>query len=183
MSEGKTAHKFQIFRRKDAQGLMETGAMTVEPYNDVQREWIGKAKDAGLLEGDCVEVLCDLPGFHLTYVWFKKAYPLPLHSHDTDCLYYIIAGNLRMGTETLGAGDSFFVPADVPYVYTPGDTGVEVLEFRTAAHFNMLNLSKGEGYWRKAVETLRANRADWAVAVPPSQAGAAGEAPEKDMAR
>ena len=74
-----------------------------------------------------------------------------------------------MGTETLGAGDGFFVGAGVPYSYRPGDDGVEVLEFRTAPHFNMLNLARGEGFWRKAVESLTANREEWARAVPPSE--------------
>ncbi|MFC4595474.1 cupin domain-containing protein [Sphingobium tyrosinilyticum] len=169
MSEIKGKPTFQIFRAKDAPGLMETGHMKVEPYTDLQREWMVKARDAGLLEGDYLKVLFDIPGFNLTYAWLKKEYPLALHSHDCDCLYYIIAGDVRMGTATLGAGDGFFVPAGVPYQYTPGKRGVEVLEFRTVSHFNMVNLSKGEGYWRNAVESLMANREDWAAAVPPSQ--------------
>lgn len=168
MSDADTPRKFEIFRFKDAPGLMETGCMTLEPYTDLQKEWLGKAMDAGLLAGDRLKVLFDVPGFSLTYAWLKKEYPLPLHSHDSDCLYYIVAGDLRMGTETLGPGDGFFVPSSVPYTYTPGDNGVEVLEFRTQSTFNMLNLSKGEGFWRKAVDTLLANREAWAEAVPPS---------------
>ena len=42
-----------------------------------------------------------VPGFGLTHVWFKEGYALPLHSHDCDCLYYVIAGSLKMGTEEL----------------------------------------------------------------------------------
>lgn len=175
MSEPETSPGFRIFRGKDAPGLVESGHMRIEPYTDLQREWVRKSIDAGLLEGDELKVLCDVPGFHLTYAWLKKDYPLALHSHDSDCLYYVIAGDLRMGTETLVAGDSFFVPAGVPYSYRPGENGVEVLEFRTTSRFNMLNLSKGEGFWRKSVESLLANREDWADAVRPSalvQAGA-----------
>ncbi|MFC4595671.1 cupin domain-containing protein [Sphingobium tyrosinilyticum] len=169
MSEQGSKSKFQIFRAEDAPGLMESGHMKVEPYTDLQRQWVVKAKEAGLLEGDQLKVLLDIPGFNLTYAWLKKEYPLPLHSHDSDCLYYIIAGDVRIGTERLGAGDGFFVPAGVPYQYTPGEDGVEVLEFRTVSQFNMLNLSKGEGFWRKAVDSLNATQDDWAQAVPPSK--------------
>jgi mannose-6-phosphate isomerase-like protein (cupin superfamily) len=169
VSEVKAKAKFQIFRAKDAPGLMETGHMNVEPYTDLQRQWVVKAKEAGLLEGDHLKVLIDIPGFNLTYAWLKKEYPLALHSHDCDCLYYIIAGDVRIGSEILGAGDGFFVPAGVPYRYAPGERGVEVLEFRTVSQFNMVNLSKGEGYWRKAVDSLNVIRDGWATAVPPSK--------------
>jgi hypothetical protein len=161
--------RFTIFRASDAPGLMEVGHMAVGPYTDLQREWVTKAKEVGLLDGDVVKVLCDLPGFHLTYAWLKAHYPLPLHSHDADCLYYILAGDLRMGTEQLGPGDGFFVPAETAYAYTPGDQGVEVLEFRTASRFNMLNLAKGERFWAKAVETIAAHSESWRTAEPPSR--------------
>ena len=102
MSEEPDLKRMQIFRADDAKGLMEAGCMTLDPYTPVQREGMTKVMDAGYLEGDEVNVLVNIPGFSLTHVWFKKDYPLPLHSHDADCLYYIIAGSLRMGTEELG---------------------------------------------------------------------------------
>lgn len=160
--------RFAVFRKRDAPGLLEAGHMSIEPYTPLQREWVGRAKDAGLLNGDELRVLVDVPGFHLTYAWLKRDYPLPLHSHDSDCLYHIVAGTLRMGSEDLAAGDSFFVPAGVPYTYRPGPEGVEVLEFRTCRQFNMLNLSKGEGFWSAAVETLKHVAPEWRVAKPPS---------------
>ena len=75
---------------------------------------------------------------------------------------------IRIGTEELGARDSFFVPGGVPYTYRPGPDGVEVLEFRHATHFNFVNLSKGEAFWNKATETVSANREGWRTAKPPS---------------
>jgi mannose-6-phosphate isomerase-like protein (cupin superfamily) len=114
--------------------------------------------------------LCDIPGFSLTQAWLKRDYPLPLHSHDSDCLYYIVAGTLTMGTEALGPRDSFFVPAGVPYSYRPGPNGVEVLEFRQATQFNFLNLAKGEAWWTKAVATVADNVAHWRTARRPSDA-------------
>ena len=76
--------KFQIFRAADAPGLMETSCMTVEPFTPDQRAGMDKVLQAGYLEGDTVKVLCNVPGFSLTHVWFKKGYPLPLHSHDAE---------------------------------------------------------------------------------------------------
>ena len=160
--------RFQIFRAKNAPGLMEAKCMSVEPFTPVQREGMDKALAAGYLEGDEIKELCQLPGFSLTHVWFKEGYALPLHSHDCDCLYYIIAGSLRMGNEELGPRDSFFVPADVPYTYKPGPEGVEVLEIRHANTFNFVNLAKGEGFWNRAAEQTAQHREASTTAQRPS---------------
>ncbi len=162
------ASKFQIFRAADAKGLMEEGCMTVEPLTPVQREGMDKLVAAGFMDGDEVKVLVNLPGFSLTHVWFKKDYPLPLHSHDVDCLYYIIAGSIKLGTETLGERDSFFIPAGVPYTYRPGPNGAELLEFRHATHFNFVNMAKGEAFWTKAAEIAASSREDWKAAARPT---------------
>jgi len=158
---------FRIFRAADAPGLMEAGCMTVEPFTPVQRAGMDKVLAEGYLEGDEIRVLVDIPGFSLTHVWFKAGYALPLHSHDADCLYYIIAGTIRLGTEELGPRDSFFIPADVPYTYKPGPDGVEVLEIRQAGTFNFVNLAKGAGFWDKAAEQTAASRDAWKTAQRP----------------
>lgn len=160
--------KFQIFRAADAKGLMEAGCMSIEPYSDIQRAGTDKLLSTGLLEGEEIRVLVNVPGFSLTHAWFKSGYPLPLHSHDSDCLYYIIAGTIRLGSEDLGPRDAFLVPADVPYTYKAGPDGAEVLEFRHAAHFNFLNLAKGQGFWDKAADTVAHNLEAWRNAVPPT---------------
>lgn len=162
---------FTIFRAKDAPGLMQSGCMKMAPITEVQRSGLKSAVAAGYTDGDEVKILVSLPGFSLTHAWLKKDYPLALHSHDSDCLYYIVAGSLKLGTEQLGPRDSFFVPADVPYTYRPGPDGVEVLEFRHAPQFNFVNLSKSEAFWEKAVETITKNREDWRSAKPPSAKG------------
>ena len=162
------ASKFQIFRAADAKGLMEEGCMSIEPFTPVQRAGMDKLVAAGFMDGDEVKVLVNLPGFSLTHVWFKKDYPLPLHSHDVDCLYYIIAGSIKLGIETLGERDSFFIPAGVPYAYRPGADGAELLEFRHATHFNFVNLAKGEAFWTKAAEIAAQSREDWKTAARPT---------------
>lgn len=169
MSEPETGTaSFEIFRAADAKGLMELGCMTVEPYTPIQREGVNKAITAGYLDGEEVRVLTNLPGFSLTHAWLKVDYPLPLHSHDSDCLYYIIAGSIYLGTEMLGPRDTFFVPAGVPYSYKPGPEGVELLEFRHATQFNFLNLAKGAGFWEKAAETAASRHEEWQHAARPS---------------
>ncbi|HEX7820195.1 MAG TPA: hypothetical protein VF463_06205 [Sphingobium sp.] len=160
---------FKIYRAKDAPDLVETGAMTMEAMNDIQRSGLKKMVEVGYLHGDDVQMLVDLPGFSLAHAWLKKSYPLLLHSHDSDCLYYVVAGSLKLGTEELGPRDCFFVPANVPYTYKPGPEGVEVLEFRHTGNFNFLNLSKGAAFFEKAAETVAANVEDWKVATRPSQ--------------
>lgn len=159
---------FRIFKAADAKGLMEEGCMTVEPFTPTQRAGMDKVLASGYLDGDEVKVLCNLPGFSLTHVWFKPDYPLPLHSHDADCLYYIIAGSIRLGSEELGPRDTFFVPTDVPYTYKPGPDGVELLEFRHSPQFNFVNHAKGAAFWEKAAEITASRHEDWKRAVRPA---------------
>lgn len=160
---------FTIFRAKDAPGLMQSGVMAMAPMTDTQRAGLKGAVAAGYMDGDEVQILTQMPGYSLAHAWLKKSYPLALHSHDSDCMYYIVAGTLKLGTEELGPRDSFFVPAGVPYTYKPGPEGVEVLEIRHAPKFNFVNLSKTETYWTKAAETIAANHEDWKTAVRPSE--------------
>ena len=159
--------RMRIFRAKDAPGLLEAGCMSVEPFTPVQRAGMDKAMAAGYMEGDEIRVLTDLPGFGLTHVWFKHGYQLPLHSHDADCMYYVVAGSLRLGTEELGPRDSFFVPANVPYTYKPGPDGVEVLEIRHENSFNFVNHANGVAWWNKAAGEIAIHRDAWKTATRP----------------
>src|SRR6201995_4701996 len=161
---GAAKNEFKIFRAKDAPSLDEAGCMTMAPLDPALLAGVTRVMEAGFREGESVRVLVNIPGFSLTHVWFKKDFPLPLHSHDADCLYYIVAGSLRLGTQELGPRDCFFVPADVPYGYKPGPDGVELLEIRHANAFNFVNHAKGQSFWDKALETVNANQADWKTA-------------------
>jgi hypothetical protein len=160
--------KFQIFRAADAPGLMEAECMSIAPSTPEQQVGMKKLVESGYLEGDEVKVLVNIPGFSLTHVWFKADYPLLLHSHNADCLYYIIAGSLQLGTETLGARDSSFVPADGAYTYRPGPEGVELLEFRHEGKFDFKNLTKGSAFFEKAAQIAAANRETWRNAKMPT---------------
>jgi catechol 2,3-dioxygenase-like lactoylglutathione lyase family enzyme len=154
--------KFTIFRAAAAPSITEVDVMS---YGGVMTPELGNAfaqiVEAGFEEGQTVKLLFSVPGFSLTYAWFKSGFPLPRHKHDAGCLYYIIAGSLSLGTETLGAGDGFFVPPDVPYTYKPGPQGVEVLEFRQAERFNIEFLADNPAFWARALETVRGQRDSW----------------------
>ncbi len=71
-------------------------------------------------------------GMSLAHVWFGANFPLFRHSHPKfgDCLYYVIAGEIVLGKRRLGPGSTFFLPNGMPYKYTAGPAGVELLEFR-----------------------------------------------------
>ena len=159
--------RMQIFRHVDGQSMIETGAMRMAPSPPEVVDSIKSAYAQGFGEGGRSRVVFSAGGISLTHVWFKANYPLPLHRHDGDCLYYIVAGTLRLGTETIGPRDGFFLPAGTPYTYKPGDQGVELLEFRTAEKFEFENLMDTVKFWSKAAAISAANREAWSTASPP----------------
>ena len=71
-------------------------------------------------------------GMSLVHAWFGPHFPLFRHSHPRfgDCLYYVVAGQVVLGSRVLNPGDGFFVPNGMPYKYQAGPDGVEILEFR-----------------------------------------------------
>jgi hypothetical protein len=159
---------FRIFRWDNAPDLVSAGCMTIGEYPPVVAEGMRKIIDAGFLEGEEIRVLVNLPGFSVTHVWFKADYPLPLHSHDADCLYYIVAGSLQLGDEALGPRDSFFVPANAAYAYRPGADGVELLEIRHATTFDFQVFAKNPAFYDKAAALCQSHREQWRNASRPA---------------
>jgi hypothetical protein len=166
-SESSPKAGFSIFRGQDAPLLGETGAMPLPPIAAKSMPEFERALASGLGEGEEVRLMFSRPGFSLTHVWFKKDFPLPLHSHNAHCLYYIVAGSLRLGDKTLGKGDGFFIPSDMPYTYRAGPDGVELLEFRNAERFDFQFQSDTPAFWKKAADICEANQANWKAASPP----------------
>lgn len=163
--------RFAIYRAADAPDFSEISIMEMAGVTPVIQAGIEAAQAEGAAEGDMVKLLFAMPGMSLTYAWFKSGYPLPLHSHNADCLYYIIAGSLKLGTEELGPGDGFFVGCDVPYAYTPGPKGVEVLEFRTADTFDIRFMGKTKAFWDKTADAVKREKVNWPGQQPPSMNG------------
>jgi hypothetical protein len=152
--------RFEIFRRADAPSLEESGVVTTSTGGDAAGGSIAEAIGAGIDRGYTTKVLYATPQFSLIYLWYKSGFPLPRHSHDSDCLYVVVGGSLRIGTEDLAPGDGFFVGADVPYAYTAGEQGVEVLEFRSVGSFD-IKLLAGDAFWQKTAERARSKQAAW----------------------
>jgi quercetin dioxygenase-like cupin family protein len=108
-------------------------------------------------------------GMSLYHAWFRSGYVLPFHSHNTDCLYYVVAGELRMGARVLRKGDGFFIPKDMAYGYEVGPEGLEILEFRNTTHFNLKFAKNPLERWAKIVSTYNERGAIWEEELPPSQ--------------
>ena len=161
----------QIFRASEGK-VSETSAddPTILPMSEATQMGFARLVGAGLTDGAMVKTLFDIPGFSLVYCWFKPNYPLARHSHKRDCMYYIVAGSIKLGTEWLGAGDGFFLPDATPYTYTIGDEGVEVLEFRHSSDINFKAFDATTNWWDKAEKAIRENHEAWLAAEPPRPA-------------
>ncbi|MEJ5975084.1 cupin domain-containing protein [Novosphingobium sp. PS1R-30] len=53
-----------------------------------------------------------------------------LHSHDEDEIIYVLSGEMKVGTRTIGAGASLYIAGGVFYGFTAGPEGVHFLNFR-----------------------------------------------------
>lgn len=156
----------RIFRAAEGVPLEQTDFMDRPTMSDDAKVGLGKLVGTGAGAGAQVTVLNrstpDSGGFSLVHCWFKAEYPLPRHSHDADCMYYVISGEAHMGNQVLRAGDSFFIPADAPYGYTPGPDGVEILEIRKDCdRFDIKINDAPESRWEAMAETSVANRERW----------------------
>jgi hypothetical protein len=145
--------------------LHETGIMSMPTMNPPAPEQMIEWATSG---GHAVKVLFQQDGSGgtsngaMSLVWsrFEANYPLPRHSHSADCLYYVVAGEARMGNRRIGPGAGFFVPADAPYAYTAGPDGIEILEFRSVSSFDM-QITEKLPRWDRIVEAVREHKADW----------------------
>jgi hypothetical protein len=153
--------KIEWFTDSDGVDLAESGMMTPAAMNPEIREQV----DLGPLHGGArARVLFQAPGpdgLSLVHAWFGEDFPLPRHTHDADCLYFVLKGELRMGSKVLKAGDGMFIPADRPYTYRAGPGGVEVLEFRSSTAFDMKTLDQDVPKWQAFVTGAALMREAW----------------------
>jgi quercetin dioxygenase-like cupin family protein len=162
-----------IFRAADAQNAQDH--MPSIGIDETVRAGLAKLAEASagypVDSGAKALLLFKEPGEHgmsLTYVWFKSGFILPRHSHNADCLYYVLAGELRMGSQVLRKGDGFFIPADAGYTYEAGPEGVEVLELRNATQFHFKFTGNDATHWERIANAVRANSPRWQTEPPPS---------------
>jgi mannose-6-phosphate isomerase-like protein (cupin superfamily) len=160
-----------IYRAADAVDLRHTDFMSAPAMSDETEAGVSALREAMAVDPDAgasLKVLVrESPAendFSLVHVWFKANYSLPRHTHDVDCMYYVISGSAVMGSRTLRAGDSFFVPAYAPYAYTAGPDGVEILEIRHGVdRFDITIPDATTARWEAMVDNALANRERWAA--------------------
>jgi quercetin dioxygenase-like cupin family protein len=166
--------RMAVFYSADA-GELPDEMMPREGFDDSVMAGLARLAEAGVTEGlgERNRVLFREPGeegMSLVHVWFKSGYVLPFHSHSTDCLYYVLGGELRMGSRILRKGDGMFIPADHGYGYEAGPEGVELLEFRNATHFNLFFRANPPERWEQIAEVYTHRAATWAEETePPSE--------------
>lgn len=161
---------FEIFRAVDAPAYAEANPSYFEDLSPTAKQGLDEFFGAGADDGAVIKVLFSIPGFDLVHCWFKAGYPLPRHSHAADCLYYVVAGSLSLGSEVIGPGDGFFIPANMPYTHVPGEQGVELLEIRSQQRYGTKVAGGNAAYWKRIVEQVRINRSSWQTAQPPGLA-------------
>ena len=161
-----TRQRMQIFRGADAPELGKDAMPFVGVDAGVMAGFAKLAAAQGGEErvaGEDVRVLFSMPGggMSLCYSWFKSGYVLPRHSHNADCIYYILGGALRAGTQILRKGDGIFIPADFGYTFEALEDGVEFLECRNATAFNIHFKGNDEAHWDKMAASYRDNKDRW----------------------
>jgi quercetin dioxygenase-like cupin family protein len=151
----------RIFRRADAADLVDTAVMSTPVMDPIPDRQV--LAEVGATSGYINKVLfgqSEAGGMSLIRLWYAPHYALPRHSHNVDCLYYVVAGEAHLGAQVVAAGDGFFVPADAPYSYSAGPEGVEVLEFRSTNRFD-IRVSESPGRWAQLAEIARTHRPQW----------------------
>ena len=158
--------KIEIHRAGESKDLLE--AMYFAPMDEVQMRGLTRLVEADYSSGNVVKVLfsSEALGISLTYAWFKQGFPLPRHSHSADCLYYIVSGEMRYGSESLLSGDCMFVPAGTLYTFETGEAGIEFLEFRKAAKYD-IKYQTSEKVYDRQLEQTKANAEAWRSAEAP----------------
>lgn len=157
--------KFTIFHLRDGRDPVEAGVMSMGPPSAIRTPTIEDCLAACI--NDRADLVFSGGGLSLVRCWIKAEDLLPRHTHDCDCLHYVIAGSLTLGIERLEAGDGIFILADTAYAYTAGEEGVEVIHFRASESFD-LKMRTSEAFWTKALACARKRRGGWIEAPRPS---------------
>ena len=155
-----------IFRAEEATPIVETDFMAIPPMPDEALAAGGPEIFMASAPGTDVRIAVrqtpEEGGFSILHVWFKADYPVPRHTHDADCMYYIVSGSAVLGAQTLRSGDGFFIPAGAPYGYNAGPDGVELLEIRhCVANFDIQLLESNAGKWAAMADTITSHREVW----------------------
>lgn len=160
--------KIQFYSSLDKNLTLEE-FMPDQIMSDSTKIGMVKLIENGFRKGFTSYTLINIPGFSITYAWFKSGFQLPVHSHNADCLYYIVAGQAILGNKTFNAGDGFFVPKETYYSYKAGSEGIEIIEFRHANQINMVYRDSKPEYWKRLAAIFAERSQYWDEEQPPSR--------------
>lgn len=82
--------------------------------------------------------------------WYPAEWSPPLHVHHReDQVLHVLEGEIRAGgangdETTLAAGESVFLPRDVPHTFITGASGAKILEINTPGGFEQFHVEAGE---------------------------------------
>ncbi len=162
--------RMQLFRAGGTP--LEPDMMAPEGLDGSVLAGFARAEEAGMHEGHRLRCLYRSPlpdGPSLCHMWLKSGFVTPRHKHDTNCIYYVLAGKLKLGNASAGPGEGVFVPEATVYSIEAGPQGLEVLEFRTDTAFNVFYTGNDEANWDRIVDAVSGNVMDWADQSPPSE--------------
>ena len=94
-------------------------------WNEVRDDWPGKAKadEPGLIYKRLMPRETGMPNVH--HIRYDANHFEPPHSHDEDEVFYIVAGEMGVGTRKLTPGDSVFIGRNTRYSATAGPEGCD----------------------------------------------------------
>ena len=159
-----TKRRIEIFRTTDAvDNGSPQGIRGGADCSEESRAKLMVLREAGRDDGLTSNLLYrQQDGFSIVHLWIKPGYPLPRHSHDSDCLYYVVRGSLIMGTETLRASDGFFVPAHANYTYVGGPDGGELIEIRYGPNSIWTDMpAQSDARYETELALIKANHDAW----------------------
>jgi mannose-6-phosphate isomerase-like protein (cupin superfamily) len=163
--------RMRIFRAADACELDER-IMRMEGLDETVLAGFQRIEGHGIENGHRVRCLFQEEagaGMSLVHIWYKSGFVLPQHRHNADCVYYIIAGEIHAGSVVVGQGDGLFIPKNHDYTYTAGPDGVELLEFRNAATFNIVFNGKDPNQWARIIAATDSNADAWKSQTKPPE--------------
>ncbi len=157
--------RIRIFRPADGVRLNED-IMPMENVDESAMAGFGKLMAAGAGEAHAETVTCLFRdprenGLSLCHGWFRSGFVTPRHSHNADCIYYMLGGELKMGSASLHQGDGVFIPAGAGYVLEAGPAGAQFLEVRNAPSFNIFFRENPPAHWDKIARVYQERRQDW----------------------
>lgn len=101
--------------------------IAAEAAPDVDRN---KFSEGELASQVCIHQMGDESNLQLFGVRFPPDAFVRPHAHEQDEIIYIVAGEMRFGTEVLHAGSSVKIAGGALYSFSAGPEGLEILNFR-----------------------------------------------------